>query len=280
MLELNIYQNQNESAETFGKWYARVESKDQMSVYDMAKHMAKHNTPFSAGTIEGILRDFVECVREQCLQGNTVKIENLAIFKASVTANGMVLGENYKVNAGLGTVPATKNDDGTTRTPDYTKESQSAVSTVRLAAQATGEFTRKQLNDEAKFRWTKAAREKIEAIIKPNSTSNAPVNTGGNTGGNTGNGNNVAAPTISGTTPFTETTSVTMSATSGAEIRYTTDGSTPTTQSTLYSTAISLSSTTIVKAIAIKDGVSSSVATKTFTKTSGGGGEDDGGDAN
>ena len=48
----------------------------------------------------------------------------------------------------------------------------------------------------------------------------------------------------------------------------------------LYSTAISLSSTTIVKAIAIKDGVSSSVATKTFTKTSGGGGEDDGGDAN
>ena len=71
MLELNIYQNQNESAETFGKWYARVEGKEQMSVYDMAVHMAKHNTPFSAGTIEGILRDFVDCVREQCLQGNT-----------------------------------------------------------------------------------------------------------------------------------------------------------------------------------------------------------------
>ena len=46
MLELNIYQNQNESAEMFGKWYARVENKEQMSVYDMAVHMAKHNTPF------------------------------------------------------------------------------------------------------------------------------------------------------------------------------------------------------------------------------------------
>ena len=188
MLELNINQNNNQNAETFGKWYARVEGKDQLSVYDMAVHMAKHNTPFSAGTIEGILRDFVDCVREQCLQGNTVKIENLAIFKASVTANGLVLGEGYKITAGLGTVPATKNPDGTSRTPDYTKESQSAVSTVRLAAQATGEFTKKQLNDDAKFRWTKAAREKIEAIINPNGTTNAPSNGGTTGGGTTGNG--------------------------------------------------------------------------------------------
>jgi hypothetical protein len=196
MLELNIYQNQNENADTFGKWYARVEGKEQLSVLDMAKHMAKHNTPFSAGTIEGILTDFVDCVREQCLQGNTVKIDNLAIFKASVTANGLVLGEGYKVSAGLGTTPATKNADGSSRTPDYTTEQQSAISTVRMVAQATGEFTKKQLNDEAKFRWTKAAREKIEAIINPNGTNtgtaNAPAggttggNTGGTTGGNTG----------------------------------------------------------------------------------------------
>ena len=71
-----------------------------------------------------------------------------------------------------------------------------------------------------------------------------------------------------------------MSGPSGAEIRYTTDGSTPTASSSLYSTAITLSSTTTVKAIAIKDGQSSSVSSKTFTKSSGGGGDDDGGDAN
>ena len=201
MLELNIYQNRNQGAETFGKWYARVEGKEQMSVYDMALHMAKHNTPFSAGTIEGILRDFVDCVREQCLQGNTVKIENLAIFKASVTANGLVLGEGYKVTAGLGTIPATKNADGTSRTPDYTKEGQSAISTVRLTAQATGEFTTKQLNDDAKFRWTKAAREKIDAIINPNGTNSGTTNTpsgnstGGNTGKNTGGGSNTGGNT-------------------------------------------------------------------------------------
>lgn len=77
----------------------------------------------------------------------------------------------------------------------------------------------------------------------------------------------VSAPVISGTSPFETSTSVSMSAESGAEIRYTTDGTNPTSASTLYSSAITLSATTTVKAIAIKDGVSSSVASATFTKS-------------
>lgn len=78
----------------------------------------------------------------------------------------------------------------------------------------------------------------------------------------------VSAPSINGTTPFETSTSVTMSAESGAEIRYTTDGSQPSANSTLYSAAITLTATTTIKAIAIKDGVSSTVATSTFTKSS------------
>lgn len=101
-------------------------------------------------------------------------------------------------------------------------------------------------------------------------------NTGGNSGGNTGGGTEtpvtVAAPTITGTTPFEETTEVTISGPAGASIYYTLDGSTPTASSTQYSEALTLSDTTTVKAIAIKDGVSSSVATHTFTKGTGNGG--------
>lgn len=78
----------------------------------------------------------------------------------------------------------------------------------------------------------------------------------------------VSAPVISGVTPFETSTSVTMSAESGAEIHYTVDGTTPSSASPLYSAAITLNATTTVKAIAIKDGVTSSVANKTFTKSS------------
>ena len=80
----------------------------------------------------------------------------------------------------------------------------------------------------------------------------------------------VAAPTISGETPFDESTQVTLSGPEGAEIRYTVDGSTPTAESSLYSEALTLTDTVLVKAIAIKDGVSSEVASKTFTKNGSG----------
>ena len=97
----------------------------------------------------------------------------------------------------------------------------------------------------------------------------------GSSGSGSGSGTEtptMAAPVISGTTPFAESTSATIScATAGASIHYTVDGSTPTSASTAYSGAIALTDTTTVKAVAVKDGVSSSVTTKVFTKGSGGG---------
>ena len=78
----------------------------------------------------------------------------------------------------------------------------------------------------------------------------------------------VAAPTISGNTSFSESTQVTISGPDGAEIHYTTDGTVPTAESALYSEAFTLSATTTVKAIAIKDGQSSEVASRVFTKSS------------
>ena len=78
----------------------------------------------------------------------------------------------------------------------------------------------------------------------------------------------LAAPTISGTTPFAETTSVTMSGPDDATIHYTTDGSTPTAESSTYSEALTLSDTTTVKAVSVKSGVTSAAATKKFTKES------------
>ena len=109
--------------------------------------------------------------------------------------------------------------------------------------------------------------------------NNSGNNTGGNNSGNSGSGSvtqGVTAPTFSGNNQFTESTQVSMSGPAGAEIRYTTDGSQPTAQSTLYSGPLTLTETTTVKAIAIKDGQSSAVTSRTYSKVEPGGGGESG----
>ena len=128
-----------------------------------------------------------------------------------------------------------------------------------------------------------------EFMSSTNANDNVNDNGGGTTGGNTNSGNNgstdnggtddnltVDAPVISGVTPFADTTTVSMSGPDGAEIRYTTDGSTPTAESTLYSEPFTLNASATVKAIAIKNGNASEVSTKGFTKSSGGSGVEEG----
>lgn len=77
----------------------------------------------------------------------------------------------------------------------------------------------------------------------------------------------VATPTFSlSSGKYTETQNVEITcATEGAAIYYTTNGDDPSAASTEYSGAIPVSITTTLKAIAIKDGESSSIASATYT---------------
>jgi hypothetical protein len=279
MIELYLSKvTETSETEQAGKYYARVSYKQTMSVQDMAHHMAEHNTMFSEGSITGILIDFVKCVREQVLMGNTVKIDNLAIFKATVEANALETlydAEQDKVaSASIGTLP-----EGA--------KTGAAVKAIKLLAQSTGEFSRDELKKDVRLSWTDKAKAEIAAAkggngqesgVSSQESGDSSQQSGGSNGGSQNGGSqngggsqsaSLASPTISGTTPFAETTSVSMSGPAGAEIHYTTDGSTPTAESTLYSEAFSLSDTTTVKAIAIKNGESSEVASKLFTKGEG-----------
>ena len=193
MIELYLSKvTETSETETAGKTYARVDYKETLEVEDMARHMAEHNTAFSEGLITGILIDFVKCIREQVLMGNTVKIKNLAIFKATVEANALDVlydaDQDKTVTATLGTLA-----EGAKTGP--------AVKTIKLLAQSTGDFTREELKKSAKFSWTDKAKAEIAAAKGEN--ANAPSNgggtnaggttggdnSGGNTGGNTGGDN-------------------------------------------------------------------------------------------
>ena len=172
MIELYISQNKIVGSAAYGKYYPRVSYKQTMGIHEMAVHMAEHNTPFSEGTIEGILRDFVRCTREQTLMGNTVKVDDLAIFKVSVIGNGSILlydpDTDKTISASIGTIG--KND-----------KTGPAVQSLKLLAQATGEYTRDELNKVAKLAWTDKAAAEIAA-------AKAAVIGGGSNGGGSDSG--------------------------------------------------------------------------------------------
>ena len=182
MIELYLSQNKNEESAAYGKYYPRVSYKQTLNIHDMAKHMAEHNTPFSEGTIEGILRDFVKCTREQTLMGNTVKVDDLAIFKVSVIGNGCTLlydpDTDKTISASIGTI-------------SKTDKTGAAVQSLKLLAQATGEYTRDELNKVAKLAWTdKAAAEIAAAKAAALGGGGYEQSGGSSTGSESGGGEN------------------------------------------------------------------------------------------
>ena len=183
MVELTVSQNNNSSSRSYGQWYPRVSYKQTLTIDDMAAHMAEHNTPFSKGTIAGILKDFVSCVREQCLMGNVVKIENLALFKCGLVGNGTAAlydAENdVTIRAAIG-AKETKVPDGEGGT--VTKATGNAVKSVKLTAQATGAFTRSELKKSIRLGWT----DKTAAMI---AAAKAAAQGGGDGGDGGGGGN-------------------------------------------------------------------------------------------
>ena len=180
MIELYLSKvTETSETEQAGKLYARVSYKQTLSVQDMAKHMAEHNTMFSEGSITGILIDFVKCVREQVLNGNTVKIDNLAIFKATVEANALeTLYDAQADKTASATIGTLKDGDKT----------GAAVKTIKLLAQSTGDFTRDELKKDVKLSWTDKTKAEITAAKGGNVNDNANENE--NQGGGSNSGNN------------------------------------------------------------------------------------------
>ena len=287
---VNLRKNIVPDSDMFGRYYPEAESKETLSTKGFAKHVADHGgTLVSYELMQLVLAGIVKCLKEFMSQGQPVKLDGLGTFRPTVTSvtggaasieealrkgvNNMVEGVNFVF------IPENSKDEEITSKKFKDQCSLQFAYLVETIKKVIGGKERSYTLRTPLSAWGIAQAEDEGTGENSGSNGNGSSEGSSSEGGsqNGGESQTVMAPEITGTTPFTETTSVSIQAEQGAEIRYTTDGSTPTAESTLYSEPFTLSDTATVKAIAIKDGVSSQVSTKSFTKGSGGGGSNGGG---
>jgi predicted histone-like DNA-binding protein len=264
---MNLTLNTNEVLQgTKGKYYPRIEYKGQYGVKKLAKYVAKKSSTFTPGEIVGMLTDLVVSIKELALLGYVVKIDDLGLFKASVEGNGLTLKKNAKVSAGIGRQRTDQELQA-----DISRQ-QFAIGAVKMIMQATGETTPANMSGDAELQFTSKAKD----IVKSKTGSDAGEQNG--TGDDASDFTAPDAPVISGQTPFSEQTLVTIASNDDADIFYTVDGSEPSEESTRYSEPLTLTDTATVRAVCVKNGEASSVSQKTFTKEAGdnqgGGGPD------
>ena len=89
MIRYYKYQNKSNIQAVKGKWFLRVKHGETVDLEKLAEHMADHNTPYSKGTIYGVLKDMVVCTKELMLDGKKVKIGDLAIFSLGIHCKGV-----------------------------------------------------------------------------------------------------------------------------------------------------------------------------------------------
>jgi predicted histone-like DNA-binding protein len=225
---------------------------------------AATHSGISSGVIKAAWDAAGEVIRTWATEGHSVPLPGLGTMRFGVRSKAVEKLEDVKANL------------ITTRRIVFTPNVDVKDELKNTAIQITC------LDEEGNVlkRVTSGDSGTIEDPENENENSGSEQNSGSgseNSGSGSSTGSeteSVMAPEISGTSPFTDSTQVTIQGPQGAEVRYTTDGSAPSAESTLYSEAITLSATTTIKAIAILDGETSEVASKTFTKSGESGGFD------
>ena len=274
---INLRQNRNDESSAYGKYFPEVDSKEPLNLKGLAAHMAEHNKVSTYEMIVLVLGEMVKCLVHLLKEGQPVKLDGFGTFSPSVDGQGngqesveaaVAAGAENLIN-GIKIVFVPENTKGEKLTSKALK--QECIFTFGYLV----ESIKRTVNGKERRFQNKTPLSYVLAPAADGGTGGGGSNGGGSSQNGGSQSQSVTAPQISGTTPFAETTSVSIQAEQGAEIRYTTDGSTPTAESSLYSAAITLSDTATVKAIAIKNGQSSEVASKTFTKSDDDTGEND-----
>ena len=263
-----VKQNQNSSSVAYGKWFAQVKTLETLNTRKLATHISEHGSIYTPDVVYGVLEKFRSCLIEMLLESKKVKIEGLGTFYTTLenTKGGAQSKDKFNVNSHLKALHIRFLPEQTTEENISSRQFLKQAEFINIDSLLKKEEETENGGDST------GGDSGNSGSNTGNITPGGGDNSGSQNGGNSGSGSNqtasVAAPTIDGNTVFDGSTTVTMSGPEGAEIHYTTNGVNPTAESTLYAEPFSLSHTSTVKAIAIKNGVSSAVTTKYFTERS------------
>ena len=70
------------------KFYAVAVQDRTMDFEDFVTHISEHNSPYSRGTVHGVLMDTLDCLQELILDGKSVRFADLGLFSIGMTSRG------------------------------------------------------------------------------------------------------------------------------------------------------------------------------------------------
>lgn len=70
------------------KYYATAVQDRTMEFEDFVTHIAEHNSPYSRGTVHGVLLDTLDCLQELILDGKSVRFSDLGLFSLGMSSRG------------------------------------------------------------------------------------------------------------------------------------------------------------------------------------------------
>ena len=70
------------------KYYATAVQDRTMEFEDFVTHIAEHNSPYSRGTVHGVLMDTLDCLQELILDGKSVRFSDLGLFSLDMSSRG------------------------------------------------------------------------------------------------------------------------------------------------------------------------------------------------
>lgn len=84
----SVYMAPNpQNSEAAPKAYAALQLNGTVSISDLARHMAEHNSKYNRGDIIAVMTNAVDCMREMLAQGNKVSLGDLGDFSPSISSN-------------------------------------------------------------------------------------------------------------------------------------------------------------------------------------------------